>query len=211
MPDRQPPTFAVIGEALIDLAAPADDGASVARPGGSPMNVAIGLARLGQPTAFVGRLSDDPIGTLLRRHLARSAVDLRHVVYATDPGTIALVELSGRAGALRVLAARSGLPVVGVRAGVLAGGARAVHFGSLASWLPPGDSRNRGRRRQATDRGHVLISYDPNIRPALLPDVMAARRQIEESVGLAHVVKASAEDLAWLYGPRASRRSAGDG
>jgi fructokinase len=87
VPDPTPPEFAVIGEAILDLTAPADDGASIARPGGSPMNVAIGLARLGQPTAFVGRMSDDPIGTVLRRHLERSLVDLRHVVRATEPST----------------------------------------------------------------------------------------------------------------------------
>jgi fructokinase len=45
----------------------------------------------------------------------------------------------------------------------------------------------------------VLISYDPNVRPALLPDVGAARQQIEQSVAVAHIVKASAEDLGWLY------------
>ncbi len=45
----------------------------------------------------------------------------------------------------------------------------------------------------------MLISYDPNVRPALLPDAAAARQQIEHSVSLAHVVKASAEDLEWLY------------
>ena len=52
--------------------------------------------------------------------------------------------------------------------------------------------------------GSVLVSYDPNVRPALQPDPAAARRQIEQSVSLAHVVKASSDDLAWLYGPDAA-------
>ena len=200
MPDRPPPTFAVIGEALLDLAAPADDGASIARPGGSPMNVAIGLARLGQPTAFVGRMSDDPIAAVLRRHLERSGVDLRHVVQVADPSTIALVEMSGGQARYQFSLRGADFQWSAAELAFLPGGASAVHFGSLASWLPPGDAaiaKAIGRLRAG---GSVLISYDPNVRPALLPDATAARREIERSVGLAHVVKASAEDLDWLYG-----------
>ena len=199
VPDRLP-TFAVIGEALLDLAAPADDGASIARPGGSPMNVAIGLARLGQPTAFAGRLSDDPIGTLLRRHLERSAVDLRHVVHAADPSTIALVELSEGQARYEFSLRGADFQWSAVELAFLPGGAQAVHFGSLASWLPPGDAAVGAAIGRLRRDGSVLISYDPNVRPALLPDAAAARRQIEQSVRLAHIVKASSEDLAWLYG-----------
>jgi fructokinase len=199
-----PPTFAVIGEALIDLAVPADDGASVARPGGSPMNVAIGLARLGQPTAFVGRLSDDPIGTMLRRHLERSAVDLRHVVHATDPSTIALVELSEGEARYQFSLRGADFQWSASELAFLPGSARAVHFGSLASWLSPGDSAIAAVVGGLRAAGSVLISYDPNVRPALLPDAAAARRVIEDSVRLAHIVKASSADLAWLYGAQSA-------
>jgi fructokinase len=209
VPDRPPPTFAVIGEALIDLAAPADDGASIARPGGSPMNVAIGLARLGQPTGFVGRLSDDPFGTVLRRHLERSAVDLRHVVQAAEPSTIALVELSGGQARYEFSPRGADFQWAEAELAFLPGGARAVHFGSLASWLPPGDAAIGAAVGRLRREGAVLISYDPNVRPALLPDVTLARRQVEQSVGLAHVVKASAEDIAWLYGSDAADQVAG--
>jgi fructokinase len=200
VPDRPPPTFAVIGEALIDLAAPGDDGASIARPGGSPMNVAIGLARLGQPTAFVGRLSDDPIGTVLHRHLERSAVDLRHVVHVTDPSTIALVELSEGQARYQFSLRGADFQWSASELAFLPGGAPAVHFGSLASWLPPGDAAIAAAVSRLRGDGSVLISYDPNVRPSLLADATAARHRVEESVALAHVVKASSEDLAWLYG-----------
>ena len=182
------------------MAAPADDDSSVARPGGSPMNVAIGLARLEQPTAFVGRLSDDPIGTRLRRHLERSAVDLRHVVRAADPSTIALVELSGGQAQYQFSLRGADFQWSAAELAFLPAGAQAVHFGSLASWLPPGDSAIAAAVGRLRGEGSVLISYDPNVRPSLLPDVSAARRKVEESVRLAHVVKASLEDLAWLYG-----------
>jgi len=200
VPDRQQPTFAVIGEALLDLAAPGDDGASTARPGGSPMNVAIGLARLGQPTAFVGRMSDDPIGTVLRRHLERSGVDLRHVVNATEPSTIALVELSQGHAQYQFSLRGADFQWSPAELAFLPDGAPAVHFGSLASWLPPGDAAISAAVGRLRRDGSVLISYDPNVRPILLPDAAAARRTVERSVRAAHVVKASEEDLRWLYG-----------
>ncbi len=200
MSDRPAPTFAVVGEALIDLAAPADDGPSIARPGGSPMNVAIGLARLGQATAFAGRLSDDPIGTVLRRHLERSGVDLRHVTHAADPSTIALVELSGGQARYEFSLRGADFQWTADELAFLPGGAQAVHFGSLASWLPPGAAAIAAAVSRLRRDGSILISYDPNVRPSLLPDAASARRQIEASVGLAHVVKASSEDLTWLYG-----------
>jgi fructokinase len=198
--DDGPPAFVVVGEALIDLSPPAEDGSCIARPGGSPMNVAIGLARLGQLTAFAGRLSADPFGTVLRQHLERSAVGLQHVVPAADPSTIALVELAGGQARYQ-FSLGADFQWQAAELAFLPGGAQVVHFGSLASWLPPGDAAIAvavGRLRRADS---VLISYDPNVRPALQPDTAAARRQVEQSVALAHVVKASSDDLAWLYGP----------
>jgi fructokinase len=194
-----PPAFVVVGEALIDLSPPAADGSCMARPGGSPMNVAIGLARLGQPTAFAGRVSADPLGSVLRRHLERSAVGLQHVVAAADPSTIALVELVGGQARYQ-FSLGADFQWQAAELAFLPGGAQTVHFGSLASWVPPGDAAvavavERVRRATST-----LISYDPNVRPALQPDPAAARRQVEQSVSLAHIVKASADDLAWLYG-----------
>jgi fructokinase len=137
---------------------------------------------------------------VLRRHLERSSVDLRHVVDATEPSTIALVELS--AGQARYQFSRRGADFQWspTELSFLPAGASAVHFGSLASWLPPGDAAIgqvvSGLRRDDS----VLISYDPNVRPFLLPDVALARRKVEQSVSVAHVVKVSAEDLDWLYG-----------
>lgn len=194
------PAFVVVGEALIDLSPPAEDGSCIARPGGSPMNVAIGLARLEQRTAFAGRLSADPFGTVLRRHLERSAVSLQHVVSAADPSTIALVELAGGQARYQ-FSLGADFQWQAAELAFLPGAAQAVHFGSLASWLPPGDAAVAVAVDRLRRAGLVLISYDPNVRPALQPDTAAARRQVEQSVSLAHVVKASSDDLAWLYGP----------
>ena len=192
----------MIGEALIDLTAPAEDGSAIARPGGSPMNVAVGLARLGQRTAFAGRLSADPFGIMLRRYLERSAVDLRYVVPAAEPSTVALVELAG-GHATYEFALGADFEWSADELAFLPGGARAVHFGSLASWLPPGDAAIATAVSRVRGDDSVLISYDPNVRPSLQPDNVSARRQIEQSVSLAHVVRASVDDVRWLYGHEA--------
>jgi fructokinase len=73
-----------------------------------------------------------------------------------------------------------------------------VHFGSLASWLPPGDAAIATRVGELRARG-VAVTYDPNVRPHLQPDAAAARKQIEAAVRSAHLVKTSDEDLAYLH------------
>jgi fructokinase len=200
--EDDPPTFVVIGEALIDLATPGADGSAVARPGGSPMNVAVGLARLGERTAFAGRLSTDPFGSILRQHLQRSGVDLRHVVTAAERSTIALVRLAD-GHATYEYALGADFQWSADELAFLPGGALAVHFGSLASWLPPGSAAIAAAVSRLRRSGSVLISYDPNVRPALQPDAVSARQQVEQAVSLAHLVRASLDDVHWLYGPGA--------
>jgi fructokinase len=199
-PDGTSPVFAVIGEALIDLVDPGNGNACAAHPGGSPLNVAIGLARLGQPVAFVGRFSRDPFGTVLRNHAARSGVDLTLAVEGPEPSTIALVDMKdGIAryefsveGTVDFQWAYSELAHLPPSVGW-------VHYGSLASWLPPGNEVIARRIAALRAAGDVVVSYDPNVRPQLQPDAATARDQVEQALPHAHVVKASLEDLEYLY------------
>jgi fructokinase len=190
----------VIGEAIVDLIPGADEGTYVARPGGGPLNIAVGLARLGQPAAFAGRLSADPLGIVLRRHLDRSGVDCRYLRVAPQPSTISLADLVAGVAAYEFSAGGPDFLWSAAELDFLPAGARVVHFGSLASWLPPGDAAIDAAVVRIRAGGGVLVSYDPNVRPALQPDRGAARAQVERAVGHAHVVKASVEDLQWLYG-----------
>lgn len=195
------PAFAVVGETVVDLFDPGDGSACLARPGGSPLNVSIGLARLGNPTAFVGRLSRDPLGTVLLRHLERSGVDTAHLVRAAESSTMALVELTdGQARYEFSVEGTADFQWSPGEVAVLPAGAGAVHFGSLASWLPPGDEVVNERMARLRATGSVLISYDPNARPALQGEAAAARAKVRRSAALAHVIKASVEDIGWLYG-----------
>ncbi len=198
--DAASPAFIVIGEAIVDLIAGADEGTYVARPGGGPLNIAVGLARLGQPAAFAGRLSADPLGTVLRRHLDRSGVDCRYLRVAPQPSTISLADLVAGVAAYEFSAGGPDFRWSAAELEFLPAGARVVHFGSLASWLPPGDAAIDAAMGRVRADGGVLVSYDPNVRPALQPDQDAARAQAERAVSHAHLVKASVEDLQWLYG-----------
>ena len=194
------PEIAVVGEALMDVVEAGDDEPRLARPGGSPYNVALGLARLGRRAAYVGRLSRDPLGQLLRAHAERSGVDLSYAVDAAEPSTVALVTLDD-AGAAQYRFGVDGTADFAFTDAELAhvpSTVAAVHFGSLASWLGPGDAAI-ARRVAAARAAGAAVTYDPNVRPHLQPDATAARAQVEQAVRLAHLVKMSEEDLAWTH------------
>src|SRR3954466_2904545 len=188
--------IAVIGEALVDVVEPGDDEPRLARPGGSPYNVALGLARLECPGGSGGPLSGDPLGVILRNHARRSNVDLTLCVDADEPTTVALVELDD-AGTAQYRFGIDGTADFRWTAAELAripADVAAVHFGSLASWTPPGDAVIAARGGELRSAG-VAVSYDPNVRPHLQPDAAAARGQIERALRLVDVVKTSDEDL----------------
>lgn len=89
-----------------------------------------------------------------------------------------------------------------------AGTADLLHVGSIAAVLEPGASHVE---RLVTDRrASATISFDPNIRPALIDDPAAARARIVRLAHLADVIKVSDEDLAWLHPGREPGEIAGD-
>ncbi|WP_345630749.1 carbohydrate kinase family protein [Rugosimonospora acidiphila] len=193
------PEVVVLGEALIDLV-DGGDSPYQAHAGGGPYNVAIGLARLGVRTGLLARLSTDPFGMLLREHAERSHVDLSAAVVTDQPTTVALVRL--RDGAATYHFQVDGTANFGwtdAELDAVAVGHSIVHFGSLVSWTPPGSGPVHRFVARLRDRGDVLVSYDPNVRPLLQSDPDRARADVESAVGVAHLVKASADDLAWLY------------
>lgn len=198
----------VIGEALVDLVYQAGESGGtdrypadhyVAHPGGSPFNVAVGLARLGQPVRLVARLSGDTFGRQLRAHADVNGVDLSLAVAAAEQASLAVVGLDA-AGNASYDFYRTGTADWQWTDAELAGipaDTDWVHAGSLASWIDPGALAIERRLAELADS--TVVSYDPNIRPALLGEHAAAVARIERLVGLSRVVKASAEDLAWLY------------
>jgi fructokinase len=192
--------IAVCGEALIDLV---DQGGWTfrAHPGGSPANVAVGLARLAIPAALLARVADDGFGRLLRQHLTDNGVDTRFLISAAEPSTLAVVTLDpvGVAsyqfyvnGTADWQWTPDQLPPA------LPPDAVALHAGSLALSIEPAATVLTELLRAERDRGQVTISFDPNLRPSFEPDRDAARRRVERQVALSDLVKVSSEDLGWL-------------
>jgi fructokinase len=191
----------VVGEVVVDLVAD-DEGRLVPVPGGSPANVALALARMGTPVQLHARFGHDALGRRCREHLSRNGVGLAHAVDATEPSTLALATLDD-SGAARYDFWTTGTSDWQWHDSELAvlplPNAVAVHTGSLASWMPPGRGPVLEAVRTAAAAGEVTLSYDPNVRAALMGPPERARELVEAYVRLVHVVKASDEDTAFLY------------
>lgn len=193
--------IAVVGELVMDMV-PANRNQPElfeAAPGGSPANVAVGLARLDIPVRMGARLAGDPLGQRLRARLADSGVDLAYAVAAREPSSLAIVVVGSDgtpAYDFRVQGTADWQWQDGELSRLVDGQVVALHTGSIAATIEPGAAAIRRFLQQV--RGKVTISYDPNCRPLLMGVPEQVRPRIEELVSLADMVKVSAEDLAWL-------------
>lgn len=182
----------VIGEALIDEVV--HPGAEpVPHVGGSPMNVAVGLARLGHPVQFLGRYGNDPYGQLISAHLRTNSV-LLPLPAGDAPSSVARAELDESGAASYQFRLSWQLPEIAAK---LLQGSTLLHTGSIAAMLEPGVESVKNAVLSA--RAHATISYDPNYRPSIISNPEYAREWAEKFVSLADVVKASDEDLEALY------------
>jgi fructokinase len=178
----------VIGEALVDLVHRAD-GSVRAAPGGSAANVAVTLGRQGVDVRLLTCLADDAAGETVRSWLAGSHVAVIAHAAARTSSARATLDSSGAASYEFDLLWDPGALDVS--------GADIVHVGSVAALLDPGAHRVLSAARSA--HSHALLTYDPNVRPALLGDATRHVGRVEELVALSDVVKVSDEDLRWLY------------
>lgn len=183
----------VIGESLIDLVQ-RPDGTAEEHVGGSPANVAVGLARLGQDVTFATHLGDDERGARIANHLQREGISLIGDIrgHSASPTSVATSTLDASGAAAYTFDLTWDLPELQPPAGL-----SHVHTGSIAATLEPGASAVLAMIQSA--RPHATISYDANVRPALMGDPHEVRAKIEQLIGLSDVVKASDEDIAWLY------------
>lgn len=173
----------------------------MALPGGGPANVAVGLARLGIGASFAGRFATEGFGPWLREYLAENGVDLSPSVRAREPATLAVVTLDG-AGRASYSFYGPGTADWQWSASELpspTGAFAAVHTGSLATTFEPGATVLEGWLAQLRGSGEVVVSFDPNVRPALIEDLHAYRSRLERLAHCAHIVKASEEDIEVAY------------
>ncbi len=194
----------VIGETLIDEVV-SDTAPARVHVGGSPMNVAVGLARLGHPAQFIGRYGDDDYGHLIRSYLSDNSV-LFPIAPDSKPTSVATARLDPAGGAAYQFELVWELPGLLERREELLQGTTLLHVGSIATMLAPGAADVLA----LVEVAHPLatISYDPNCRPSIIADRGFARSQAERFVALSDVVKASDEDLEWLYPDRPALESA---
>ncbi|WP_285318833.1 carbohydrate kinase [Pseudarthrobacter sp. lyk4-40-TYG-27] len=184
----------VIGEGLVDVVQRASG--IEAHVGGSPLNVAVGLARLDHPVQFIGRYGRDAYGDSVAAHLRASSVMLPLPPDGL-PTSVATALIDDDGAATYTFDLAWELPGLVDRLGFMLQGTTLLHTGSIATMLAPGAAEVLA----AVEHAHpaATISFDPNCRPSIITDVDYARRQAEKFVSLADVVKASDEDLEWLY------------
>jgi fructokinase len=189
-----PASVLVVGESLIDAVERGSEPPEL-HVGGSPANVAFGLGALDHDVSLATWFGRDDWG---RRIADRCAEKGAKVV-------------AGSEGAVRTSVARAVLDAGGaatydfditwqVPAIADLAGYGHVHTGSIAAVLEPGGSQTLVTVQQA--RATATVSYDPNARPSLMGSADEVRPRMEAFIALADVVKASDEDIAWLYPDR---------
>jgi fructokinase len=176
----------VMGEALLDIF----DGRR--RPGGSPMNVAVGLARLGVTTVLHTALGSDDAGQLIAEHLRASGVHLTPESWTSRPTSIAEVQLDSAGNATYRFGVSWNPAPIPASADFCA-----VHVGSIGGVIPPGASV--ADTILDSSRPSAMLSYDLNIRPAIMGNRDSIRERVENLVARVDIVKASHEDVGWLY------------
>ncbi|WP_169583256.1 PfkB family carbohydrate kinase [Microbacterium thalassium] len=179
----------VIGEALMDIVIKGSQ--SVEAPGGSPSNVALGLGRRGVDVALLTKLGSDPRGSTITRHLEGSGVWVLAESFGSGPTSAAYAHILGDGSARYDF--RIDWTLSRERLGVKP---RTVHTGSIAAFLAPGADIVL----QHIDRlGPEIVTFDPNIRPALVGDPNSARARFQEFARQCTVLKLSDEDAEFLY------------
>lgn len=180
----------VIGEALVDVVE--GSAGNSEHPGGSPLNVAIGLGRLGVPVSLATSIGDDDRGADITRRLIAAGVDML-------PGSVTRTSTSTATARLDESGAASYSFDIhwSLSSHLAIPRARLLHTGSIAAFLEPGATRVAAALVAA--RGQSIVTFDPNIRPSLLGDPRETRMAFERLVRSCDVVKLSDEDAEWLY------------
>jgi fructokinase len=190
------------GDALIDFVPVAGaDGRDAVRPavGGSCLNIAVGIARLGATCGFVGGISTDMFGHMIADHAAASGVDLRHAARSEHQTTLAFV---------RIVAGESQYAFYDVgtasanwtyrRGSIPFDAVDAVHIGSTTLVHERGAAEASSLVADA--RPTTTIFFDPNCRPNLVQDRQAYRARMNAFAGSADIVRMSDVDFDYLYG-----------
>ncbi len=193
-----------IGEILIDLTQTGFNEAGVplfaANPGGAPANVAVAASRLGAETAFIGKVGRDGFGAYLRSVLEKDHVNCNGLLTNARPTTMAIVSVdaSGERDFRFVRGADSELTPDEINEEFIHQ-SKILHFGSVS--LTPGLARNATiHAARSAHQAGVLVSYDPNYRPALWNTKADAVEWMRIPLPLVDVIKLAEEELPLITG-----------
>ena len=196
----------VIGEALIDLIGDKENKDSFeAVVGGANANVAIALARRGAKQQFLARISTDGFGNVIKDRLAKNGVGLDHAIRTSDPTTLAIATI-GESGSASYSFYVNGTADWGWTKDELPSDvdlenmhAKALQFGCLTMAMPPGNLVIEAWAKEHFAQDSITISHDINVRPALGFDRETERPRVERLNEISHIIKASDDDIQWLY------------
>ncbi|HCX86051.1 MAG TPA: carbohydrate kinase [Micrococcales bacterium] len=180
----------VIGEALVDIVQRPGAEPEV-YPGGSPANVAIGLARLGRDVQLLTWLGEDKYGDQVRHHLESSRVRIASGSQRAERTSTAAATIADDGSATYDFDLTIDYPDHQVADDVVV-----VHLGSIGAVLQPGADKAAALIGSARHR--AIITYDPNLRPSIMGSAAQVRECVLGLVAGADVVKVSDEDLAWF-------------
>ncbi|MCK6903540.1 aminoimidazole riboside kinase [Enterobacter roggenkampii] len=190
----------VLGDAVVDLL-PDGEGRLLQCPGGAPANVAVGIARLGGQSAYIGRVGDDPFGRFMSKTLADERVDVKYM--RLDPAhrtSTVVVDLDDHGERSFTFMVRPSADLFLESADLPTFSAGEwLHVCSIALSAEPSRSATFQAMAAIREAGGY-VSFDPNIRPDLWQDENELRRCLEQALQSADVVKLSVEELAFLTG-----------
>jgi fructokinase len=190
------------GDALIDFVpVAAADGREAIRPavGGSCLNVAVGLARLGAPAGFVGGISNDLFGRMIADHASASDVDLRYATRSDHQTTLAFVRLvAGESQYAFYDADTASRAWSYQRRAIPFETVEAVHIGSTTLVNDSGSAETAAMIEDA--KQSTTISFDPNCRPNLVKSKETYLARMESFANSADIIRMSDVDFTYLYG-----------
>lgn len=149
--------------------------------GGAELNTAVGLARLGHSSAWVSRLTNNPLGRLIANRAREAGVHTDHVLWTgEDRVGVYYLEFGAAPRASSVLYDRKGAAIAGIKPGIIAWdkvfvGAKWFHVTGITPALSQTAADTTREALQAARKAGVKTSIDLNYRAKLWSTAEAGR------------------------------------
>lgn len=206
-----------LGEILVDwvsttVGAELDQAATFTKAaGGAPANTAVGLARQGVKTGFIGRVSDDEFGRWLKSVLEKDGIDTSLTISDAEAQTRMAYVITTKTGD-RKLAEFTKVACADVRLhekdldSKHFASAKVLHFGSISLIGSPAKEATERAVKLAREH-NMVVSYDPNVRLGLWPSPQACKDAILSTLKWADIVKINEDELEFLTGSRDTQKA----